>query len=165
MRIENLKPTDTFGCPMCHRQKLSVYTEGTMKGSLRPHKASAAARANVGGVCRGAGFSPFRAAFPQYVRMFGLDEALADMRLVHGEPDWTPKPMPPGKIQQFVWAAWPQADRFDMAPLTGELRGLSFTISSKRWYFAAHDSFISQEFTSRADASDALYEYLKTKEI
>lgn len=161
MKIDNLKPGDTFGCPMCKRQGLAVYTEGAMKGSLRPHKAGAAGRENVGGYCPGAGYSPFRPDFPQKVRLFGLADAIAEVRHVYSEPDWSPGTMQPGDIQKFVAAAWPQADRFEMAPPTGELRGVTFTIGSKRWHFAAHDSFLSTEFTSRADASDALYEYLK----
>lgn len=163
MKLDDLKPTDKFSCPMCKRQGLSVYTEGVMKGSLRPHKAGHAGRESVGGACPGAGFSPFRPAFAQYVRLYGLADAIADVRHVHGKPDWTPEPRQPGDLQKFALDVWPQADRFEMAPLTGDRRGVTFTIGSKRWYFAAHDSFLSPEFTSRADASDALFEYLKTE--
>jgi hypothetical protein len=158
--LETLKPTDRFGCPMCKRQGLSVHIEGIMKGSLRPHKAGHAGRENVGGTCPGAGFSPFRPAFPQYVRMFGLADAIADVRHVHVKPDWEPESMQPGDLQKFVLDAWPQADRFEMAPLTG-VRGMTFTLGTRRWRFAAPDGFLSPEFTSRADASDALYEHLK----
>lgn len=157
---ETIKSTETWGCPLCKRG-MTMRTEGTLKGSLRPHNAGGAGIAPQGLPCPGAGFSPYRPAFPQEVRLYGLAEAIGRVRHGHGKPDWVPEPMHPGDLQEFVWAAWPQADRFEMAPLTGERRGVTFTIGSKRWYFVAHDSFISQEYTSRADASDALFEYLK----
>ncbi|PPS89575.1 hypothetical protein [Streptomyces sp. MH60] len=160
--LDTLKPGDRFSCPMCHRH-VTVYTEGTHRGGLRPHKAGHAGRENVGGACPGAGFSPFRPAFPQYVRLYGLAEAIEDVRRVHGKPDWTPEPREPGELQDFVWAVWPQADRFEMAPPTG-VRGVTFTIGPRRWYFAAPDSYLSKQFASRADAGDALYKYLREME-
>ncbi|MFD8648674.1 hypothetical protein [Streptomyces mirabilis] len=158
--LDTLKPDETWSCPMCKRH-MTMYTEGIMKGSLRPHKAGDAGVATPKQSCPGAGFSPFRPAFPQYVRLYGLADAIAAVRHDHGKPDWTPEPMQPGEIQKFALDVWPQADRFEMAPLTGTRRGVTFTLGARRWYFAAHDSFISQEYISRADASDALYAYLK----
>jgi hypothetical protein len=162
MDLDKLKPTDKFSCPMCKRQGLSVYTEGRMKGGLRPHKAGAVARENVGGDCPGAGFSRWRPSFPQYVRMYGLADAIADMRVVHAGPDWTPEPMQPGEMQEFVLAAWPQAEKFELVgPPTGPGKGVTFSVGTRRWHFCAPDHNLSQQFTSRADAADAFYEYMK----
>lgn len=161
MELDKLKPTDKFGCPMCKRH-MTMYTEGTMKGSLRPHKAGDAGNATPNQNCPGAGYSPFRPAFPQNVRLFGLDWAITDVRHVHVKPDWTPDLMQPGEMQEFVLAAWPQAERFEVVgPATGPGKGVTFCVGTRRWHFCAPDNNLSQQFTSRADASDAFYDYMK----
>ncbi|MFE4863256.1 hypothetical protein [Streptomyces sp. NPDC056670] len=156
--IDRLKPTDTWKCPLCKRE-MTMFTEGARAGGLRDHKAGDAGTAAPGSWCDGKDFSPFRPAFPQYVRLFGLEAAIADVRHTSSKPDWTPEPLHPGELQEFVWAAWPQADRFDIAPLTG-VRGVTFTLGTKHWRFAAPDGYLSKKFTSRGDATDALYGYL-----
>lgn len=130
-----------------------------MKGSLRPHKAGHAGRENVGGACPGAWYSPFRTDFPQMVRMLGREEAIARLRREHSDPDWTPKLLRPGGIQEFVFAVWPQAGSFAIVG-RGDRRGVVFTVGARRWHFATHDSDLSKRYDFQADAMDALYEYL-----
>ena len=159
--IDRLKRGDKASCPMCHRN-VTMHIEGRMKGCLRPHKAGHAGRENVGGDCSGAGFSPFRPAFPQEVRLYGLSQAIELVRHVHGKPGWTPETLQPGEMREFVLAAWPQAERFELVgPASGPGKGVTFAIAPRRWYFCAPDNNLSQEFPSRADAADAFYEYMK----
>ncbi|KUL44805.1 hypothetical protein ADL22_12745 [Streptomyces sp. NRRL F-4489] len=67
----------------------------------------------------------------------------------------------PGELKKWVLAQHPRADRFH---LTGTRRpggpsGLSFSLGTRRWYFAAPDGFIDGAFDTRALASDGFYEY------
>lgn len=146
---DNLKPSDKAPCPLCHRP-ITMYTEGNSKGNLRPHKVD-------GSYCDGAGFSPYRPAFPQYVRLYGLADAIADVRRVHGKPDWEPGTYAPGDLQKFVLHVWPQADSFTIVG-SGDRRGLVFTVGSRRWHFATHDGDLSQRYDFQADALDAFDE-------
>ncbi|MEU6362163.1 hypothetical protein [Streptomyces albidoflavus] len=158
--LDTLSPADRWPCPMC-KKHVTMRTTGVTRGGLRPHKAGDAGTATPGQPCPGAAFSPFRPAFPQEVRLFGLAAAIERVRAEHGKPEWLPEPKKPGDLQTFVLAVWPQADLFTVAPLTGERRGVTFTVGAKRWAFAAYDSYLSGWFTSRADATDALLQYLK----
>ncbi|MFJ4902920.1 hypothetical protein [Streptomyces sp. NPDC088727] len=150
--IDTLKPGDTWACPKCHRP-ITMYTGGAVRGSLRAHKAG-------GGTCDGTGYGPFRRAFPQEMRVFGRDEAIARVRDVHGMPDWEPPVYAPGDLQEFVAAVWPQAKSFTIVG-SGDRRGLVFTVGSRRWHYATHDCRLSGRCDFQADALDAFDEHEK----
>lgn len=93
-------------------------------------------------------------------------KALARVRtsIILNTDGHTEGPIAPGTLQKLVMVQFPNADRFELIGRSvaqgGPGAGLTFSLGTKRWHFAAPDGYISPEpLDTRGDAGDAYFNY------